>query len=201
MSRRALEVRQEEILRATIAEIAGRGLASFRVTDVAARLGISSALVFYHFESKERLVSAAYEFAAEVDLAALSELSGAPGTAASRLRSILKFYLPTGDTLSWELWIDAWSAALRLPEVRATSRTLDRKWTDEVARAISAGVATGEFVCAEPQAAAWRLTALIDGLAIQLVANHSSFKRKDIARWVAEAAAAEVGCDVSLLLP
>jgi AcrR family transcriptional regulator len=200
VSRHALEVRQEEILRATVDEISARGLANVRVADVAAKLNISSALVFYHFATKERLIAAAYTYAAEQDLAALAELAAAGGSAVARLRSILKFYLPSRNTVSWELWIDAWSAALRWDDVRRTSSSVDRKWKDEVASVIAAGVAADEFNCADPNAAAWRLTALIDGLAIQLVANRNGVNRKEMGRWVAEAAAAEVGCPVAKLL-
>ena len=54
-------VRKEEILRTAVEEIARRGFASTRVADVAAVLGISPALVFYHFASKDRLLAAAFE--------------------------------------------------------------------------------------------------------------------------------------------
>ena len=197
MPRHSLEVRREEILRATVAEITARGLANVRVSDVAGRLGVSNALVFYHFASKEKLISAAYEFAAKRDLHALAEIAAAGGSATDRLGAILAFYLPTtNSSTSWELWIDAWGAALRSEEMRRTSRAIDRKWKQEVARVIGAGVDDGEFDCPDPQASAWRLTALIDGLAIQLVANRNGVRRKDVLGWVARAATDEVGVPV-----
>jgi len=199
VARRTMEVRQEEILQATVAEISDRGLANVRVSDVAGRLGISSALVYYHFATKERLISAAYQYAAAEDMAGLERLAGAGGPAVDRLRAILRFSLPAGSSMSWELWIDAWSAALRWDEVRRTSRAMDRRWKEKVAQVIADGVASGEFVCPEPQAAAWRLTALIDGLAIQIVSNRSAIRRGDVARWVAAAAGAEVGVPMELL--
>ncbi|HKO84637.1 MAG TPA: helix-turn-helix domain-containing protein, partial [Actinomycetota bacterium] len=47
------DVRREEILRATCREVIARGFASTRVGDVAAALGVSTGLVFYHFTNKE----------------------------------------------------------------------------------------------------------------------------------------------------
>ena len=68
MARRAVEVRRDEILRATIDEVTVRGFAHTRVADVAASLGVSTGLVFYHFESKDALLAAAFAYAAERDL-------------------------------------------------------------------------------------------------------------------------------------
>ena len=57
MGRRRAEVRREELLQAAAAVVARQGFANTRVADVAAELGVSTALVFYHFDSKERLLS------------------------------------------------------------------------------------------------------------------------------------------------
>ena len=56
MARRKVEVRRDEILRATCDEVAKRGFARTRVADVAASLGVSTGLIFYHFESKDTLL-------------------------------------------------------------------------------------------------------------------------------------------------
>ena len=72
MARRNVEVRREEILAATVAEVQRGGLAQTRVADVASALGISPALVFYHFETKDRLLAEAFAYAAERDLVRLT---------------------------------------------------------------------------------------------------------------------------------
>jgi len=78
-------VRREEILRATVAEVERRGFAGTRVADVATALGVSPALVFYHFESKDSLLSAAFEYAANRDLERLDAAATGPGSALDRL--------------------------------------------------------------------------------------------------------------------
>lgn len=66
--------RREELLRAAVEQIEVRGVSAVRIADVAAVLGVSNALVLYHFSSKEKLVAAAFAYAAEADLAHLRKL-------------------------------------------------------------------------------------------------------------------------------
>lgn len=187
-------VRKEEILRTAVEEIARRGFASTRVADVAAVLGISPALVFYHFASKDRLLAAAFEYAAERDLWRLTKAREAGGSALERLRAVLRLYSPTGSSSpSWTLWIDAWGAALREPELRAVSRRLDLFWKESVAAVIVDGVESGEFHCPDPHAAAWRITALLDGLAIQVTVHPGVLSRKEMDSWVRRQAERELG--------
>ena len=96
------------------------------------------------------------------------------------------------------LWIDAWSQALRSPELAEVSRQLDLRWKQALATVIREGVAAGEFTCPDPDAAAWRLTALMDGLGVQ-VAVHRSVPAARLVDWVRAAAAAELSVDPSLL--
>ena len=73
------------------------------------------------------------------------------------------------------------------------SKRLDLRWKDSVAEIIAAGVATGEFSCPDPHAAAWRITALIDGLAIQVTVHRGLLTRGQMAAWVTGLAAHELG--------
>jgi len=194
VARRRVEVRREEILAATVTEVQKTGLSQTRVSDIAAALGVSSALVFYHFETKDRLLAEAFAYAAERDLVRLAEAVQAPGTATERLRAVLRLYSPVGATPpGWTLWVDAWAAALRSPELRRVSKRLDLRWKDSVADIIAAGVGTGEFTCDDPHAAAWRITAMIDGLAIQVTVHRGLLTRGQMAAWVTQLAAHELG--------
>ncbi len=194
MARRKVEVRREEILAATVTEVQKTGLAQTRVSDIASALGVSPALVFYHFETKDRLLAEAFAYAAERDLVRLAEAVQGPGTATERLRAVLRLYSPVGSTPpGWTLWVDAWAAALRSSELRRVSRRLDVRWKEAVAEIIADGVAAGEFRCADPHAAAWRITALIDGLAIQVTVHRGLLTRGQMAEWVTGLAAHELG--------
>ena len=197
MGRRKVEVRREEILRATVDEVSESGFASTRVADVASRLGISTGLVFYHFESKEALLSQAFAYAAERDLERLDAAAGAKGSAIRRLARILALYGPEGTAAGWSLWIDAWASSLRSPEMAEVSQRLDVRWKDTVAAVIADGVERGELVCADPSTAAWRITAMLDGLAVQATVHASVVSRRQVTTWVRRTAAAELGIDPS----
>ena len=116
--RRTAELRREEILTATLEVVERAGLAATRVSDVAAALGVSPALVFYHFGTKDALLAAAFEHAAERDLAALEEIAASEDAPLDRLRRMLRLYGPTGPATGWRLWIDAWALAQREPRSR-----------------------------------------------------------------------------------
>ncbi|MFD8718935.1 TetR/AcrR family transcriptional regulator [Streptomyces sp. NPDC059629] len=185
--------RREELLRAAIEQIEARGVAAVRIADVASALGVSNALVLYHFSTKEKLVAAAFARAAEDDLTHLRKLLGRRTSASRRLRAAVRWYAPTGQAKGWRLWIEGWAVALREPALRDVARGLDQQWKAAIAEVIAEGVAAGEFRCPDPTAAALRLTALLDGLAVQLTSYPGSVPRSRAQEWVDEALARELG--------
>jgi AcrR family transcriptional regulator len=195
VARRKVEVRRDEILRATCDEVAKRGFAHTRAADVAANLGVSTGLIFYHFDSKDTLLSAAFAYAAERDLERLDAAAAGTGSALRRLARILTMYGPEGIGAGWALWIDAWAAALRSPEMAEVSQRLDVRWKETVAEVIRQGVESGEMTCTDPSGAAWRITALIDGLAVQTTVHAGVLAKRTITTWVRALAAAELGVE------
>ncbi|WP_254811281.1 TetR/AcrR family transcriptional regulator [Streptomyces cavourensis] len=191
--------RREELLRATVEQIEIRGASSVRIADVASALGVSNALVLYHFSTKEKLVAAAFAYAAEADLAHLRKLLARRTTAVRRLRAAVRWYAPTGQAKGWRLWIEGWAAALREPALRKVAGDLDQRWKTELAEVIEEGAAAGEFQCADPESAAWRLTALLDGLAVQMTSYEGPLPRATMLRWTDEALARELGIDEAAL--
>jgi AcrR family transcriptional regulator len=185
--------RREDLLRAAIEQIEARGVAAVRIADVASSLGVSNALVLYHFSTKEKLVAAAFTFAAEDDLTRLRKLLGRRTSALRRLRAAVRWYAPTGQAKGWRLWIEGWAVALREPALRDVTKGLDQQWKAAIAEVIAEGVAAGEFRCPDPTAAALRLTALLDGLAVQLTSYPGSVPRSRAQEWVDEALARELG--------
>lgn len=191
--------RRAELLRAAIEQIEERGVAAVRIADVAAVLGVSNALVLYHFSTKERLVAEAFRHAAEDDLAHLRKLLGRRTTALRRLRAAVRWYAPTGQAKGWRLWIEGWAASLRDPTLREVTRDLDRQWKAALTEVIEAGVAADEFHCPDPAATALRLTALLDGLAVQLTAYDGAVSRTRAQEWADRALAHELGLDPASL--
>ena len=198
MARRKVEVRREEILAAAEAEVTRRGFARTRVADVAEALGVSTALIFYHFGTKEKLFAEALEHAVERDLARLDDAAAKAGDPVDGVRRMLRLWSPQGNANGWTVWVDAWAESLREPEMRAMSRRLDVRWKEALADQIVRGNEAGLFRCADPEAAAWRLSALLDGLAVQVMV-HRNLTKKQLAVWVRGAAAQELGVEASVL--
>ncbi|WP_212816608.1 TetR/AcrR family transcriptional regulator [Polymorphospora rubra] len=196
MTRRSAELRLESLLSVACDVIAERGLANTRTADVAEAAGVSQALVFYHFATKERLLSQAFAYAAEQDLARVDTLLGSGAAPLEKLKKILRFYVPSGGrSKSWTLWIDGWAEALRSPELEKVSRRLDLRWKEALTEVIAAGVTDGSFTCPDPGGAAWRIIALIDGLAVQVTVHERMVARRQVAEWVRLSTARELGID------
>ena len=191
-----VEERRTEILETTCEVVIERGFAGTRISDVAKRLDVSSSLIHYHFDSKEQLLAEAFAHYARKDLAELeAEVYAAP-TALGQLDHAIHNSVPEGsDDLEWMLWIDGWGEALRNPMMRKISQELDEQSAELLERVIDGGVRSGEFVCPDPRGAAMRLTALIDGLAVQFAAHDGMIDRGKLIEHVQTAAAWEVGID------
>lgn len=185
-------MRLDGLLRTACDVIVERGLANTRTADVAAAAGVSQALVFYHFETKERLLAQAFSWAAEQDLLRLDAMVESTATPLEKLRKILKWYAPTGSSKSWAMWIDCWAESLRVPELEKVSRRLDLRWKDALTEVIATGVKEGDFTCEDPAGAAWRIIALIDGLAVQVTVHERVISRRQLADWVRQTTAREL---------
>ncbi|WSQ69030.1 TetR family transcriptional regulator [Streptomyces sp. NBC_01216] len=185
--------RREELLRAAVEQIEARGCAAVRIADVASALGVSNALVLYHFSTKEKLVTEAFAYAAESDLGRLRKVLSRRTSAERRLRAAVRWYAPSGQAKGWRLWIEGWAAALRDPALREVAKGLDQQWKAALTGVIAEGRAAGEFVCEDPAAAAWRLTAFLDGLAVQMTSYTGSLSRAAMLEWADDALSRELG--------
>lgn len=199
VTRRAAEIRLDALLRTACDVIAERGLANTRTADVAEAAGVSQALVFYHFATKDRMLAQAFAYAVEQDLARLDVVVHSSAPPLAKLRRMLRLYAPTGRSTSWSMWIDGWAESLRTPELEKVSRRLDLRWRQDLAAVISAGVADGTFDCPDPAGAAWRISAVMDGLAVQLSVHERVITRRQIAEWIRLVAARELGLEPAAL--
>lgn len=191
--------RYDDIVAATIDFIIESGVGRLRATDIAKRLGISSGLIFYHFDTLENLTEVAFTVAAERDLAELQKtltaVSGQP--AIGRLRAVFHQYGLTGSGEGWRLWIESWSAALREPKLRSVVSDLTDRWRQAVATIIAEGVGSGEFTTADVHGATRRLISLLDGLSVQMVALDGSVTSEEVDALMAAAMQMELGLAAS----
>jgi AcrR family transcriptional regulator len=197
VKRATVEQRRNEILETTCQVVIERGFAATRVADVAGRLGVSTGLIHYHFDSKELLLAEALRHAAQADIRRLERRLERAPTALAKLDTMFTFDMPEAGEPSWILWIDSWGEALRNPTMRRISQDLDVAWKDRLAAIIASGVADGEFVCPDPQGSAWRLSSLLDGLGVQFTVHDGVISRNQLLAYMRAAAALELGIPVA----
>jgi AcrR family transcriptional regulator len=165
--------RRTQMLEAAMEVIADRGLCDTRISDVADRASLSPALVVYYFGSKETLLTEALAYAEDLFyIEAFRELTGIEG-ASRRLVRLIELACPPvvrreADEY-WTLWVELWSRALR-NEVAARKReALERRWRNTIAEVVREGQRSGEFGPCDPERFATYLSALMDGLALQVL--------------------------------
>lgn len=193
--RKDADVRRIEILDATIAQIEEHGTALLRIADVAAALQVSPALVVYHFQTKEDLIAQAFATAAQRDLDTLVQLTEASGSALERLRVALAWYAPTGRAKGWRLWIEGWAEGLRQPILQQVGSDFDVAWRAALISIIDEGVAVGQFATEDAVGAAWRITALLDGLAVQVIVHNGLVSRDQLIGWTMQMVAYELSIE------
>ncbi|MBT2493688.1 TetR family transcriptional regulator C-terminal domain-containing protein [Streptomyces sp. ISL-96] len=165
-----------QIVRETVRLIAKRGFHSVRVADIAEACATSTAAIHYHFPGRDDLLEAAVLWCMDEDTARrAARIAGAgdTGDAADELRQLIELQTPYTEQQrrQWRVWLDLWAEAARSTAVGRLHVTYSRQWRATVADILRRGVDQGVFrPGTDPDAAALRLTALIDGLATQVLA-------------------------------
>ncbi|MBO0776955.1 MAG: TetR family transcriptional regulator C-terminal domain-containing protein [Actinobacteria bacterium] len=164
--------RREQLLRAALAVVAERGYPETRIADVAERAGTSPALVIYYFKTRDQLLAEAIRYAEDDWYAESTRRMAAIPSAAGRLEELVAMTcLPAagaGARSSWLLWLDLWAQSARQPAVAAIRQKFDERWRDTIRSLVLAGQEAGEFGAVDPADFAVLISALLDGLAVQV---------------------------------
>jgi AcrR family transcriptional regulator len=193
MTRMTPQQRREEIINATVTVMLRKGIAATTARDVAEQMGTSSGLIHHYFTSMDDLLAAAFDRAAGQDLEVTRTAMAAVGAPVARLATFFGTYARAEQTWAFQLWLDAWAEACRRPAVQVTSRRLNVAWQRLLADTIRAGVASGDVSCTDPEATAWRILCLLDGLALQVVAHAGAIDRHHVIAWSLVYAEGELG--------
>jgi AcrR family transcriptional regulator len=148
---------RERILDAAVHRIAADGIDAVRIARIAMDAGVSTALVHYHFETREALLAEALTHS--FDRAGDTRTDGP-----QRLRDMIEqcLPLPGEQEQDWVLWVELWLRAVRHPELRPTAAKLYGRMHEWFKEAIES-----ELPDADAAATADRLLALIDGFGVR----------------------------------
>lgn len=193
MPRMTSSERRDAIIDAALNVMVGKGMAATTVRDVAEQMGTSSGLIHHYFESMDDLLAAAFDRAAGRDLDATRAAVARGGGPVERLAVFFATYVRAEQDWAFQLWLDAWAEAARRPAVRETSQRHNVAWQQLLSETIRAGVNADVMVCGDPEAAAWRILSLLDGLALQAVAHRLLINRPAVISWSVSYAEAELG--------
>jgi AcrR family transcriptional regulator len=172
-ARLSAEDRRASILSAAIAVFAERGYQRGKVSDVAARVGVTEPVVFQNFGSKAALFAAVVDLAATRICIELADAVAAGTPVAALLAEVLSpahlDQLHAQGSLG-VLFADA-VAPLAEPAVAEAGRAAVRRIADALADALRRGQASGDIRAdADPGAAAWLLLSLISARPLRLAA-------------------------------
>jgi len=195
---------RERILAAAVDRIASDGIDDVRIARIAMDAGVSTALVHYHFETREALLGEALEYsfehAADLRMGEEDELAEDPGTHAERIAIMVEQCLPGSPSRErdWVLWVELWLRAVRHPELRPTAEKLYARMREWFAAAIAAGIADGEFARCDPEAVADRALALIDGFGVRALLGDSEMPLDRARREIGAVLARDLGVGAQL---
>ncbi len=173
MTRMSGADRRQQIVGAATEAILKRGVALAATRDVTKAIGVGSGLLHHYFTSWAELRAEAVGQALGQEITELEGLLAgiAPDAALGR---VVDWMLDDDDMRHWRLWLNAQDEAHRDDLLAGVMNAVLRDWhrliSDLLARAAAGSGATG----LDTQAAAWRLAALMDGLAGALLVRGSA---------------------------
>ena len=185
--------RRETILRAAVEVFAEAGYRAGKVSDVAARIGVTEPVIFQNFGSKAALFAAVVERAAAEVRASLDELAAGFGSAAELLAHVLTgaTHGPPGQGADpgarhagtehagaayRVLFADA-AALIAEPELTEPSRAAVRTIAGHLADLIQHAQADGDFrPGTDPEAAAWLVLSVLSARRLRTAAMPASLE-------------------------
>ena len=184
------EARRVQMLRAAAELVCERGFSETRISDVAKRAGVSSALVIYYFGTRDRLLVDALRYSEESGYEAAERMLAEIPSLHERLSLLIKWTcVPEAENEipgAWGLWFDLWAQAFRHDEVKAGRVELDARWRRMIADAVESADLDSEV---DAKMFALEFSALLDGLSIQVALEDPEVDSKvayDIAMRFAE---------------
>jgi AcrR family transcriptional regulator len=159
--------RREALLDAACTVIARSGTRTLRIEDVARAAGVSIGLVYYYFESRDELISFAFEYANERTDAAFAKREQPEGTGLERAVARLLREIADDPVVleSWMIWNEMTAGSFTQPRLRELLSDAYVGWAKEVAELLDEGRADGSVPASiDPAASSIRLTATMEGL-------------------------------------
>ncbi|WP_235492708.1 MULTISPECIES: TetR/AcrR family transcriptional regulator [unclassified Leifsonia] len=166
-ARKSPEERSAEI-RAGAHDVALEGgLWAVTLRSVAARVGVTPALVAHYQPNMEVLVADTFTAVVSAELAEVASIVEPYTAPTDRLAALIHTLVEAGRDDVTAVWLDGWSLGRRSVPLATAVRAQMDAWQHLVLGVIEDGCATGAFTASDPQAVAWHLLGMVDGLSAQ----------------------------------
>jgi AcrR family transcriptional regulator len=188
-TRESADARRADLIEATAACLADVGLAGTNVRAICARAGVSPGLLRHYFGGIDDLVAATYQATSDrMDAIFAAAVTGAGADPRARLTAYLtaSFRPPVTDPELLGAWTAFWALArsdARMAEIHAESYAGYRARLGELLTARGAG---------DAERLAIMLTAMVDGLWLELSLDAGSFGAEAAVAMIERAVAALV---------
>jgi AcrR family transcriptional regulator len=159
--------RKDQILAAALGRFAQQGYFETRMDDIVRESGLSKGALYHHFASKEEVFMGLFEQFEQAIWSGWQATTVLPAAAAIERKGDIVLE----QVLGIPGLIGAWIEFLRHPQSRARFANIYVQARRELAATIRTGVRAGEFRQCNSAAAAATITALIEGLILQAMAD------------------------------
>ena len=175
------ETRQTQLIKATIRSIAKRGLSDTTIATVAKEAGLSQGIINLHFQSKERLLIETLQFVAdEYQQAWQQALENSGGSSAEKLAAVIEanFGKAVCDRNKLAVWFAFWGESKSRPTYRNICTTFDQEYDARLTRLCADLIRDGGYSGIDAENIATALSAMGDGLWLDLLVNPESMDRE-----------------------
>lgn len=186
--REAPDVRRQALIEATARCLAEKGVGGTSVRAICALAGVSSGLLTHYFDGVDALILATYaDVGARVGAALDAAIEAAGDDPRDRLRACLQanFREPILDPDLLATWIAFWSLVKSDPKIAAVHADVyggTRAQLEELLQAAAPALSPSQT-----RIAAISLTAMVDGLWLELCLDRSTFSPEEAQAMVEEA--------------
>lgn len=178
------DVRKRKLIEAAAQCLAELGHAGTSVRAVAARANVSPGLVTHHFKGIDELIVATYAHVGDQVAAVLNQaIDDATGGAEAKLRAFIdaSFKPPVLDRDLLAVWLSFWSLVRRDPGVRKVHKQVYVDYRRRL-EALIGSIAKERRFKIDAHLAALALTAMLDGLWLELCLDPTTFATSDALR-------------------
>ncbi len=191
-------LRKPQIVAAAAEVIYQRGLQDTRIGDIAERAGTSAPTILYYFESKDRLFEEVVDQSDRDFYGRLTDGQARHENASDKLVHLIEeTSRGPGGISDYTLWMELWVRARRDRTVRRNYFRLNRRERKLIADIVREGQQSGEFRReADPDEFALALSALMDGLGVQVTLGQPDVTPERMVAHCLALASSELGCDL-----